>query len=141
MFSFICRDFTLTDSPTPIGRQADRQTALAGNLPQQLKYPNVTSPKSILLKTLRPLLDIRIPLNRSGDPLTPRIIILVISFLVIIEQPKWLLVVSAHSAKQSTSLYLTASLVYWFVISISYNLYVGIVYRRHRCYCRRQADK
>jgi hypothetical protein len=86
MFSFICRDFTLTDYPTPIGRQADRQTALAGNLPQQLKYPNVTSPKSILLKTLRPLLDIRIPLNRSGDPLTPRIIILVISFLVIIEQ-------------------------------------------------------
>ena len=24
---------------------------------------------------------------------------------------------------------------------LSYDLYVGIVYRRHRCYCRRQADK
>ena len=46
MFSFICRDFTLTDSPTPIGRQTDRQTTLAGNLPHQLKS-NVTSPKSM----------------------------------------------------------------------------------------------
>ena len=39
MFSVICRAFTLTDSPTPIDRQADRQTTLAGNLPQQLSHP------------------------------------------------------------------------------------------------------
>jgi len=48
MFSFICRDFTLTDYPTPIGRQADRQTALAGNLPQQLKYPNAIPEKHVM---------------------------------------------------------------------------------------------
>ena len=47
MFSFICRDFTLTDYPTPIGRQADRQIPekhFIKNTPTSARYTNPAEP-------------------------------------------------------------------------------------------------